>query len=50
MANPTAPRHAVCGMLNAMEMTGALSITELRGIAAAAAKPVGMMRRDALAH
>jgi hypothetical protein len=49
MANPTAPRHAVCGMLNAMEMAGALSITELRG-PVAAATPVGMMRRDALAH
>jgi hypothetical protein len=49
MANPTAPRHAVCGMLNAMEMAGALSITELRGVAAAATA-AGMMRRDALAH
>jgi hypothetical protein len=41
-----APRHVVYGLLNAMEMVGALSITELRAVAA---PPPGFLRRDAMA-
>jgi hypothetical protein len=47
-SNPSAPRNALFGLLNAMEMTGALSLTELRVHAATA--PANVMRRDALAH
>lgn len=40
------PRHVVFGLLNAMEMAGALSITELRKVAT----PPTFLQRDAMSH